>query len=130
MIRSASLTASARPRHRRFLDPGPRVSAVLVLLLLAVVLAACDAGSSEDGGITAAGVVVDVQGSITEVEQFVLALPDGSRLTLEPESGVLEAAGFSASHLREHMALAERISVTYHERDGRNIVTGVDDAGG
>lgn len=104
--------------------------ALLLPLLLVLVVAACEAGTAEDeGGLRATGVVVDVRGSITEVEEFELALADGTRLTLVPEAGVLEAAGFSPAHLREHMAIAEQIEVTYRDEDGRNIVTGVGDAG-
>ena len=101
------------------------------LAIVALLLAGCDAGSSEnEDGLNAEGVIVDVRGTITEVESFELVLPGGERLTIEPPGGVLERSGFSPAHLREHMALAERITLTYREEDGRNVLIAVGDAGG
>ena len=106
-----------------------RVILVGALLALAAILAGCSGGDSDgDGGTTVSGVVVDVQGSITEIERFDMVLGDGTRLTFVPEAGALERSGFSPAHIREHSALVEPISVTYREVDGQNIVTGVGDA--
>jgi hypothetical protein len=99
------------------------------MLALAAILVGCsDDDSAGEEGTTVSGVVVDVQGGITELEQFDLVLEDGTRVTFVPEAGVLERAGFSPAHIREHSALVEPISVTYQEVDGQNIVVWVGDA--
>lgn len=107
---------------------------LLPLLLLIIIVAACGGDPSQaearpaaDGAI-ATGVVVDVRGTITQVDEFDLLLSDGSRFTIVPRGGVLERSGFSPAHLREHMALTTPISVIYREEDGLNIMTGIDDA--
>jgi hypothetical protein len=108
---------------------GRRVAALA--LIAAVSLAACDDGSSERvDGLEATGVVVDVQGTLTEVESFELLLDNGSRLTFVPEDGALERAGFSPAHLREHAALVQPIAVVYVEEDGSNVAVGFEDADG
>jgi len=84
--------------------------------------------ASADTDLGATGIVVDVRSTITQVEQFELLLSDGQRLTLVPPVGVLERAGFSPSHLREHMTLGKAISVTYRPEAGVNVMTGVGDA--
>jgi len=84
--------------------------------------------ASADTDLGATGIVVDVRGTITQVEQFELLLSDGQRLTLVPPVGVLERVGFSPSHLREHMTLGKAISVTYRPEAGVNVMTGVGDA--
>jgi plastocyanin len=79
--------------------------------------------------LAASGIVVDVEGSLTQVDRFDLRLPDGRVLALEPPPGILEELGFSSSHLREHMTLSQPITVTYVVQDGLNFVTGIGDAG-
>lgn len=116
-------------RVERIGDSVGRVLLVGALLVLAVILVGCSGDDSDgESGTTVSGVVVDVQGTITEIEQFDMVLEDGTRLTFVPEAGALERTGFSPAHIREHSALVEPISVTYHEVDGQNIVTGVGDA--
>jgi hypothetical protein len=103
---------------------------VLSLLVIAITVAACGADDSDtSGAFSAEGIVVDVQGTISEVETFDLLGSDGERLTLTPEDGALESSGFSPAHLREHMALVQHIGVRYDVVDGRNIVVGIDDVG-
>ena len=119
------------PAPTRGAGPVARRSAAILLLLVLVslVATACDDGPDPAGSLTAEGLVVDVSGTISEVESFDILSADGDRLTLVPEDGALERSGFSPAHLREHMALAEPIAVRYEERDGRNVVVGFDDAG-
>jgi hypothetical protein len=106
-----------------------RVVLVVTLVLLALVVSACGGDDShEEGDLKVSGVIVDVQGDITAIEQFDLVVEDGTRFTFVPEAGSLERSGFSPAHIREHSALVEPISVTYHEVDGQNMVTGVGDA--
>jgi hypothetical protein len=114
---------------RRWPTGDSRAIGLAALIALALVVVGCgdDEPAAEDG-LTVSGVIVDVQGSITEVEQFDLVLEDGTRLTFVPEAGALEGSGFSPAHMREHSALVEPISVRYREVDGENIVTGVGDA--
>jgi hypothetical protein len=103
------------------------VLAGAVLALAAVLVGCSGEESAGEDGTTVSGIVVDVRGGLTELEQFDLVLEDGTRLTFVPEAGVLERSGFSPAHIREHSALVEPISVTYQEVDGQNIVLGVGD---
>jgi len=120
------------PEWLEFPSRGPRLSRrpLLVPVLLLFVLVACGGEASPDeDDLTVEGVIVDVQGSITKVDTFDMALPNGDRLTIVPPGGILERSGFSPAHLREHMALVEPIAVSYREEDGHNVLTAVGDAG-
>jgi len=106
-----------------------RLLLALSLLAMAVLVAACGAdGPDTSGALRAEGLVVDVQGTISEVKTFDLLDTNGERMTFTPEDGALERSGFSPAHVREHMALAQRIAVRYEVRDGTNVLVGIDDA--
>ena len=87
-----------------------------------------DDPATDSGHLAATGMVVDVQGTLTQADRFDLRLSDGQILTFVPPPGVLEESGFSTSHLRENMTLSHPITVTYIDEDGVNVVTGVGDA--
>ena len=107
-----------------------RILRLVLLAVLAAIVVACSAEPEPTDSTTAEGVIVAVQGGLTDVEAFDLVLTDGSRLTFVPEAGSLERSGFSPAHLREHAALAAPISVRYHVVEGRNMVIGIVDADG
>lgn len=107
------------------------VRRLIALAILALIVVACGNGEPEPRTESIAeGVVVDVQGTLTEVQSFELTLPDGSRLTFVPEAGVLERSGFSPSHLREHAGLGQPVSVRYLVVEGEHRVTSIGDVEG
>jgi hypothetical protein len=76
-----------------------------------------------------AGVVIDVTGDITTVEEFVLRLPDGSDQTFVPAPGITFHSGASIGHLRDHMRSGQTIVIGYEILDdGTWVALNVDDA--
>jgi hypothetical protein len=70
------------------------------------------------------GLVVEVQSaSLLQISSFTLRTYDGVFVELVVEGDV----GISASHLREHMALADPVTVTVRYADGLTIATLVED---
>jgi hypothetical protein len=68
--------------------------------------------------------VVNVQpASFNIVGSFDLQADDGRSLSFTAEGDV----GFTPSHLREHMVLAQPVTVTYREERGVLVATHVDD---
>lgn len=65
------------------------------------------------------GVVLDIAGeSLTEIES--LTVRDGSGVTWK---FVAEGyAGMTPSHLRQHMVLGQRITVSFHEAKGAQVI--------
>ncbi len=73
---------------------------------------------------TVRGILVDVQSpSILRVESFTVRAEDGRELRFEAapnfNQGVQHA--MSPGHMREHMALADAVTVTFREEDGRLV---------
>ena len=61
---------------------------------------------------TVRGVLVDVAArSLTELRSFEVRTDDGRRLSFRVEGDV----GMTPGHLREHMLVAEPVTVTYRE---------------
>jgi len=70
------------------------------------------------------GLVVEMQAaSILQVASLTLRTDDGTLVEMIVEGD----AGITASHLREHMALAEPVSITVRYADGLTIATRIDD---
>jgi hypothetical protein len=70
------------------------------------------------------GLVVEMQAaSILQVASLTLRTDDGTLVEMVVEGDV----GITASHLREHMALAEPVTVTVRYADGLTIATRIDD---
>lgn len=70
-----------------------------------------------DGRQTARGIVIEVQGGITEVDGFLLRLPDGETIRLRPADGVLFHDNAPIGHLRDHLRSGEAIEVEYEVLD-------------
>ena len=85
-------------------------SAVATFLVLVAV--ACGGGPQ-----VARGVVIEVEGGLTEVDGFLLRLPDGSDLRLRPAAGVLFHDNAPIGHIRDHMLSGEPIEVEYEILD-------------
>lgn len=103
------------------------VRALLVALVLGTSLltvVACEPTLS-----TETGLVVDVQStSLTSIDGFRLHTADGRTLSFSTVGTRYEDDGFPIQHLREHLALAEPVMVTYRVVDGANQVVKLQDA--
>ena len=103
-----------------------RAARLLLGLLLAISLVACDGG---DTLRTETGVVLDVQSQgLTSITGFTLRTSDGRELHFDTTQTRFDAAGFPPQHLQEHRALAQPVTVTYQARDGVNRVVKLEDA--
>ena len=86
-------------------------------ILLLVAIAACGGGRE-----SVRGVVIEVEGGITDVSGFLLRLPDGSDLRLEPADGVLFHDNAPIGHIRDHLLSGESIEVEYEILDDGSAV--------
>ncbi len=98
-----------------------------LVLLIALALGAC---TQPAGQQSIRGILVEVQSaSLQQVGQFTLRTDDGRELTFKPapdfNAGV--AHPMTPGHLRQHMALAEPVTVTYREESGRFIALSATD---
>lgn len=101
-----------------------RTRAALVIALVLVGLTACEAAGS-----TAAGIVVDVEGTtVTDIQAFTLRTEAGKDVRFELGSLDLTNGAFPASHLREHMALASPVAVAYRAEGKRLVAFRLTDA--
>lgn len=100
------------------------MTCVIAIALATTLLSACGPQPS-----TAAGFVVDVKStSITQVESFTLRTPEGSELVFRVGALELDGGAFPAGHLREHMALAQAVTVAYREINGERVAFRLADA--
>ena len=91
-------------------------------MLAAVVLGACSAPAAPTK--TVHGVLLEVESpSIQRVERFTLRTDDGQEMTFSAafdfNSGTSHA--MTPGHMRQHMALADPVTITYRE-DGSNLI--------
>lgn len=86
-------------------------------VLMLVALASCGGGRQ-----SVRGVVIEVEGGITDVSGFLLRLPDGSDLRLEPADGVLFHDSAPIGHIRDHLLSGESIEVEYEVLDDGTAV--------
>jgi hypothetical protein len=95
----------------------------LAVLALTLLLAA-SACNREPATLVARGLVISVQvASFSRIGTFELRTDDGQVLTF----GVEGDPGTTPSHLREHMVLAEPVTVTYHRAGDQLVATRIDD---
>ena len=74
--------------------------------------------------------LVDVQSpSIQRLESFTLRTVDGRELVFSaaPNFNAGVAHAMSPGHMREHMALADPVTVTYREEGGRLVALSATD---
>jgi len=86
-----------------------------------VLLAACSASAPPK---SAHGVLLAVDSpSLQKVDGFTLRTDDGQELNFIAAANFNQGASHAMSpgHLRQHMALAEPMTVTYREENGRLI---------
>jgi hypothetical protein len=90
-------------------------------LLLVLIGSACN---REPAAQVVRGLVVNVQvASFSQIGAFDLHADDGQTLTFTVEGN----PGITPSHLREHMVLAEPVTVIYHRSDDQLVATRIDD---
>jgi hypothetical protein len=99
------------------------------MALLAVALIAVVAGCGGSTLQSASGVVISIDStSPAAVQGFVLPTGDGQTIRFSTTSTRFDRTSFPPEHLREHMALAQPVKVTYQVQDGVNQVTKLEDA--
>src|SRR3954454_5793384 len=95
----------------------------LVGLLFVMLAAACSASTSAPPQ-TARGVLLDVEApSLQKVDSFTLRTDDGQELhfTAAPDFNQGVSHLMTPGHMRQHMALADPVEVTYRN-DGGTLV--------
>ena len=95
-------------------------------MMLAVVAACAPAAATQ----SVHGVLVDVQSpSIQRVDSFIVRTDDGRELEFSATSNFNEGAAHAMSpgHMRQHMALADPVTVVYRQENGRLIALSATD---
>ncbi|NJD28448.1 MAG: hypothetical protein FIA92_09135 [Chloroflexi bacterium] len=106
----------------------------VLVLLVAIVVAACGPGPSAQPGETpdvsspVAGVIVAVDSAgLSDVRSFTLRTDSG--FAFEFQVGPLEnATEFPLGHLGEHLASSEPVRVWFREEGGARVVYRIEDA--
>lgn len=99
-----------------------RVMGVMVTVAFATI--ACGRPTMTD-----AGWVIDIEAtSLTRVERFTMRTPDGGEVVYRVGALELDGGAFPASHLREHMALAQPVAVAYALEGDARVATRLVDA--
>lgn len=101
-----------------------RFRAVSRLLAACLLLLTAGCGSSDQGTIE--GLVIDVQGDLTEVSEFTVLSTDGQQTFVPAEDGDF---AFPLQHLREHIISGVPVVVFWEQHDGQLVAVLVDDAG-
>ena len=76
------------------------------------------------------GVLVDVQSrGLQQLDSFSIRTDDGRELTFVPAPSFNqgEAHAMTPGHMRQHMALADPVTVTYREEGGRLVALSATD---
>jgi hypothetical protein len=96
-----------------------------------VLLAACSAPPSSAQTQTVRGVLLDVVSpSIQQVDRFTLRTDDGRELAFVAAPGFNQGAShvMTPGHMRQHMALADAVEVTYRQENGTLLALSATDA--
>lgn len=91
----------------------------IALMMLASVVSVC---SSDTG--TSVGVVIEVEGTLTDVESFIV-LSEGEEIGFLPLEG--QVYEFPLDHLREHLRSGEPLIVEWEMRDGNRYALAITD---
>jgi hypothetical protein len=96
----------------------------LLLAGLLLLLCACN---REPRTLQAHGVILDLKAvSITRSESLVLRSDDGTTYTFNTTL-IDPTGGFDASHLRQHMAFGQPVTIYYEQRDSALVATRITD---
>jgi len=97
---------------------------------LVLVCACTSAAQSAPAALTARGVLLDVEApSIQKVDSFTLRTDDGQELHFVTAPNFNEGIShlMTPGHMREHMALADPVEVTYRDDNGTLVaLTAID----
>ena len=91
----------------------------------------CSAPASTAQTQTVRGVLLEVASSgLTQVDSFTLRTDDGRELTFvpAPNFNADTTHAMTPGHMRQHMALADPVAVTYREQDGKLVALSATDA--
>jgi hypothetical protein len=91
-----------------------------VLVLLALV-SACSTPTAATSSMTARGVLLDVESpSIQKVDSFTLRTDAGQELHFVTAPNFNQGVShlMTPGHMRQHMALADPVEVTYNDENG------------
>ena len=104
----------------------------MLLIALSLALSSAVCGSSENGvidgpeTISVHGLLQEVEPrSLLEVGSLIVRDDDGRDWVIEGRG--TEIAGFSPSHVREHMVLGQPIRVLFHREDGVLVLDDITD---
>ncbi len=101
----------------------------IALASVVLVLASACGGGDQVGEETEIGVVIGVEGDLTEIRGFTLRLAEGSDADFVPAPGLLFNGSVPLGHLREHLTAGEPVAVRYFVlEDGTLLATRVEDA--
>jgi hypothetical protein len=90
-----------------------------IIFMSALSVAGCSAAMG-----TAAGVVIEVEGSLSNVESFTV-LSEGVEMVFLPLEG--QTYDFPLDHLQEHVRSGEPVVVEWEIRDGVHYALAIDD---
>jgi hypothetical protein len=96
-----------------------------------LVVVGCTAGATTAQTHTVRGVLLDVQSpSIQQVDQFTVRTDAGQELIFAaaPNFNAGATHAMTPGHMRQHMALAEPILVTYRDDNGKLVALSATDA--
>lgn len=96
-----------------------------------LLLAGCSAPPAATPTQTARGVLLDVVSpNIQQVERFTLRTDDGKELVFAtaPDFDKSASHAMTPGHMRQHMALADPVVVTYRDENGTLVALSATDA--
>jgi hypothetical protein len=115
----------------RLWTEGCRLKTLIVALSIGAtfLLAACSAGDTAAAeALSAVGVVIAVDGSLSGIDSFTIRVDDGTDVTFVPEDGALFDSG-PFSHIRDHLTSGTPIRVDYVMLDdGSSLALSAGDA--
>jgi hypothetical protein len=79
---------------------------------------------------TVRGVLIDVQArGLQQLDSFTVRTDDGQELTFTPAPNFNQGAShvMTPGHMRQHMALADPVTVTYRDEGGRLVALSATD---
>jgi hypothetical protein len=103
---------------------------LLIALAVAFTLVVCDSGKDSDvdgpEAMSVHGLVQHIEArSLLQVGSLTVRDDDGRDWVIEGRG--TEIAGFSPSHVREHMVLGQPIRVLFHREDGVLVLDDITD---
>jgi hypothetical protein len=90
-----------------------------------LLLAGCAQPQAQAPSQTVHGVLIDVQSrSLQQLDSFTVRTDDGRELTFTPAPTFNQGQthAMTPGHMRQHMALADPVTVTYREEDQDRLV--------